>query len=211
MLKEKSNINPIIKIMIYSDFLVLSALSIYGPIFALFVTQHIQGGSAQVVGFAAASYWLTRSIVQLPISKFLDKYDGEKDDFWAMVTGSILFSAVPILFIFAKMPWHIYLFQAIYGLADSLAVPTYLAIFSHHIDKEKENFEWGLRSVSIGIGVAFGAASGGYLVDKVGFNVIFILTSIITFIGAATLIAIRGSLITKPKPVMPVILKENNI
>jgi MFS family permease len=196
--------------MIYSDFLVLSALSIYGPIFALFVIQRIIGGSAQVVGFAAASYWLARSIVQLPISRFLDKYDGEKDDFWAMVIGSILFSAVPILFIFAKLPWHIYLLQAVYGLADSLAVPTYLAIFSHHLDKNKENFEWGLRSVSIGIGAALGGATGGYLADKVGFNIVFILTSIITFIGATILITIRHTLLTKPQPVLPVLTKKNH-
>ncbi len=197
---KKLNINPIVKIMIYSDFLILSGFALYGPIFAIFITRQIQNGSAHVVGLAVASYWAVRSVVQLPISRFLDKYDGERDDFWAMIGGSFLISIVPFLFIFAKFPWHIYLLMMIYGLGDSLSSPTYLSIFSHHIDKEKENFEWGLRSVLIGIGIGIAGAVGGYLADKFGFEIVFILTGILAIIGSAVLIFIRRSLLLRPKP-----------
>src|SRR3990172_9566195 len=103
--------NRIIKILIYSDTLILSAFSLYLPIFAIFVATQITGGSTTIAGLAAASYWLTRAIIQLPISRFLDKHDGEKRSFQALVWGSFLFSIVPFVYIFAELPWHIYVLQ----------------------------------------------------------------------------------------------------
>jgi len=92
--------NRIIKILIYSDVLILSAFSLYLPIFAIFIATTIKGGSVAVAGLAAASYWTVRAIVQLPISRFIDKHDGEKRSFQALILGSFLFSIVPFLFVF---------------------------------------------------------------------------------------------------------------
>ena len=187
--------NRIIKILIYSDTLILSAFSLYLPIFAIFVATEIKGGSVAVAGLAAASYWLTRAIIQLPISRFLDKHDGEKRSFQALVWGSLLFSAVPFLFIFVELPWHIYALQAIYALGDSLAVPTYLSVFSSHIDKKKAHVEWGTRSVVVGIGMAVASALGGYIAEASSFKTIFILTGIFSTLGSVILVLLRGHML----------------
>ena len=50
----------------------------------LTLEYRIEGGSATVAGFAAAIYWIVKSIFQLPISRWLDKTDGENDEFWAL-------------------------------------------------------------------------------------------------------------------------------
>ncbi|OGI69582.1 hypothetical protein A3A09_00560 [Candidatus Nomurabacteria bacterium RIFCSPLOWO2_01_FULL_42_20] len=187
--------NRIIKILIYSDVLILSAFSLYLPIFAIFIATTIKGGSVAVAGLAAASYWTVRAIVQLPISRFIDKHDGEKRSFQALILGSFLFSIVPFLFVFAELPWHIYVLQAIYALGDALAVPTYFSVFSHHIVKVKANFQWGLRSVSIGIGIALASAFGGYLAEIRGFDTVFIITGIVSVIGSALLIALKNHML----------------
>ena len=186
-IEKRVKINPLIRALIFSDFLVISAFAIYGPIFAIFISQQIEGGSA---GLAASFYWITRSIFQLPISHLLDKKNAEKNNFWALTAGSLIFSAVPFMYIFASLPWHVFLLQGIYGFADCLAAPTYLSIFSHHLDKKKENIEWGVRSVSIGIGTSLAAVLGGYVADKHGFDTVFLLTGIFAMTGATTLIFI---------------------
>ncbi len=187
----ESKINPIIRSLIFSDFLVLSAFSIYGPIFAIFILKQINGGTAGTVGVATASYWIVRSILQLPISKALDKQDDKRLNFRALIIGSFLFSIVPFLFIFATEPWHVYVLQAIYGIGDSLAASTYLSVFSNHLDKKKENLEWGTRSVMVGIGTSIAAVGGGFLADRYGFHMIFIITGILALFGSSLLIYSR--------------------
>lgn len=184
-------INPIIRDMIFSDFFILSAFGIYGPIFAIYIIGQINGGTAIVVGLATAAYWITRSLLQLPISNALDRLGSERADFAALIIGSFLFSIVPFLFIFATQPWHIYVLQAIYGVGDSLAASTYLAVFSHHLDRRRENFEWGTRSVLVGVGTAVAAVLGGELADHFGFAAIFLLTGVLAIIGSILLIYAR--------------------
>jgi len=185
------SINKVIRILIYSDVAIVTAFSFYGPIFAIFIANQIRGGGPALAGLAAATYWIVRTIIQLPISRYLDRHDGERDDFWALVSGSFIFSAVPLLYLFASEPWHVILFQTIYGLGDSLAVPTYLSLYGRHVDKAKEGLEWGLRSVTVGVGAAVAGAVGGFLAAAFGFRIVFILTSALSFAGSFILLALR--------------------
>ena len=74
------NINIVVRIMVIVDFFVNSAFGSFGPVFAIFITNQIAGGSASVAGLAAAAYWIAKSILQLPVARFLDKTDGTTSD-----------------------------------------------------------------------------------------------------------------------------------
>ncbi|MEK7465529.1 MAG: MFS transporter [Patescibacteria group bacterium] len=181
------NINTIIKRLIFVDFFFNSALGTFAPIFAIFITRQITDGSASVVGMATAVFWIVKSIVQLPVARFLDKTKGEKDDFWTMFCGYIISALVPLGYLFVTKPWHLYVVQGIYGFAMALAVPSWYAIFTRHVDEWRISFEWSLQSVfSFGIPVAISAAVGGYIVDAFGFQVLFVIASVIA-VGAALL------------------------
>ena len=82
-------VNNIIKFMIASDFMMNLGWGLLGPVFAIFIVQNITVGSsseaARVAGFAALSYWVTKSILQIPIGRHLDKIHGEKDDLYVIV------------------------------------------------------------------------------------------------------------------------------
>lgn len=195
------SVNRVIKILIYSDLIIVTAFSLYGPIFAIFLERQIIGGGVRVAGIAAAIYWVTRSLVQLPISRYLDAHDGERDDFWALVIGSFLFSSVPLLYVFASTPAHVYGLQFLYGLGDSLAVPTYLAVFGRHVDNEHSSIEWGMRSTIIGIGAAIAGATGGILAEAFGFHVILVMTSSLSFLGSIALLMLYGFM--KPRTKEP--------
>lgn len=187
--------------MIMSDFVFNSALGSFGPVFAIFLTNKITGGDAKVVGFSVAVYWVTKSIIQLPIARFLDKTDGEKDDFYALFAGYIMASISVLLFIFAKIPLHIYLIQGLFGIAMAVAVPAWYGIFTRHIDSGKTSFEWSLESVfSVGLATAASGAIGGIIVTKFGFNVLFIGASALSFLGALSLIFLYPHLASKKTP-----------
>ena len=176
-------INRVIRTLVTSDFLFNAGFSVFAPIFAVFVTKQIEGGSLQVIGIAAAIVQIFKSVLQIPVARFLDRNHGEYDDFYSMMIGSALFVLVPFLYLFVETPMHLYLVQAVYGISLAFAVPPWYAIFTRHIDKMQENVEWSLDSVSIGLSGAGAAALGGFLAQRLGFQTVFILGGILAAVG----------------------------
>lgn len=177
-------INPVIKILTISDIMMMGAVALLSPVFAVFVTDTIEGGSVETVGIAMAIYAVTKSVFQLPIAWLIDKVKGEKDDFWFMLVGSVLGSLIPILYIFIDTASELYWVQFAYGLIIAATYPTWLAIFTRHIDSEREGTEWALYQTMVDFSTAVFAFLGGFLALHFGFNNLFLLTAICNFIGA---------------------------
>jgi len=181
-------INKIVKVLILSDFIIISAFGFVAPIFALFLTGKIQGGTIETVGYAAAIYWIAAVLTRLPIARRIDKTKSEKDDFYFMIFGSILIAIVPFLWIVSSKIWHIYFIQALYGLGYSLRLPSWYGMFTRHIDKGHEGYEWSFNSLVSGVGSGITAALGGIMAARMGFNVLFIVIGALSIIGSAVLI-----------------------
>ncbi len=177
-------INHVIRTMIISDFYLNAGLSLYGPIFAIFITQQIHGGDLRVVGFGAAITQIVKCTFEIPIARYLDKNHGEYDDFVSLVMGNFLFVTIPFLYLFASKVGHIYAIQALAGLSTALIVPPWNAIFSRHLDKTQESTEWSFESVGIGIAVGGAAAIGGIIAEKFGFKTVFLIGGLFVILGA---------------------------
>lgn len=191
-------INKVVRTIVIADFFYNSAFASFGPVFAIFITTQIQGGSARVAGLAASIYWIVKSVFQLPIARFLDTTDGERDDFWAMFAGYFLSGLVPILYIFAKTPASLYLIQAFYGIIMAWAVPAWYSIFTRHVDKWRISFEWSLDSVfSVGLAASIATALGGYIADRFGFTVLFLGSAIFAIFASGLLLSLKGELRNK--------------
>ena len=190
-------INKIVKVLIVSDFFLNLGWGLLSPVFAIFILKDITMQdplrAAEVAGFAALFYWITKSFLTIPMGYILDKKRGEKDDFWVMVIGELIMVLVPLGYLLANAPWHIYLLQILYGSATAMAFPSWLAIFTRHIDKGKEAFEWGIESTSIGMGAGIAGGLGGIIAGSLGFGVLFIITSVLNLVGAVFLIFIKNN------------------
>jgi len=179
-------LNKIIRALVLSDFIITSAFGFVAPIFALFITDKIQGGTIEAVGFAAAFYWLAAALTRLPIARHIERTKSEKDDFRFMIFGSILICAIPFLYLLSTKIWHIYLAETLYGIGYSLRLPGWYGMFTRHIDKGHEGYEWSFNSLISGAGSAITAALGGLIAAKLGFNVLFILVGAISILGSVT-------------------------
>ena len=203
-------VNRIIKTIVVADFFYNSAFASFGPVFAIFITQQIAGGSAKVAGFAASIYWIVKSLFQLPIARFLDKTDGERDDFWALFLGYFLSGLVPLAYIFASKPVHLYVIHGFYGFIMAWAVPAWYSIFTRHVDKWRISFEWSLDSVfSVGLAAATATALGGYIADRFGFNILFLLASVVSIFSSLLLLGLFNHLAPK-KQHQPRVLPERH-
>jgi len=180
----KASINRVIRNLIQADLVFFSAFGLIEPLLAVFITQQITGGDVKVVGFAVAIFWILKSLFQIPISKFLDKTKGEKDDLYFLVIGFFIAALVPFGYIFSSLPWHIYVLQIINAVGLAMVYPSWCAIFTRHIDKGKEAFQWSLDSTVLGIGMGITGAIGGILVSQFGFNLVFVIVGILGLLGA---------------------------
>lgn len=185
-----SKVNQTIRYLIISDFFLFFAVGLLSPIFAVFVLEHIEN-KIEIIGFAVSAYWITRGILVIPISRIMDKIKGESDEFSFMIAGTFLIAIIPLFYTISSRPWHIYLLQALNGLANSMAVPAWRVIFTNHIDKKIVGFEWSLEDVSVGIATASSAIIGAMIADKLGFNVLFGIVSFFGIISAIILLILK--------------------
>lgn len=186
-----------ILIIIFAEFVIGAANAFILPVFALFIVKDLAAPVA-VVGIAIAIFWAVKSILQLPIARYLDKNHGEIDDYYSMLIGLIIITVSQYLYYFVSSAWQIYLLQALFALGSALYVPPFFGIFSRHLDKGKEAFEWALwSSFSIGAGTALGSLVSGILAAIIGIRPIFLISGTFSFICFLILIFLQPYI--KPK------------
>ncbi|MFH1510035.1 MAG: MFS transporter [Candidatus Nealsonbacteria bacterium] len=197
------SINKIIKILTLSDVLLLTGFGFIAPIFAIFINERITLGdpaeAAKVAGFAMAIYWGVKSLLQIPIGNYLDKNHGERDDIIFVILGNLIAALAVFAYIFSSLPWHIYLIQVFYSIGMAMNIPAWTAIFTRHIDKGKEAFEWASRSTAIGIGAGISGALGGLFVSKFGFNPLFAVMGIFILFSSLLLLIILWEISPRDK------------
>jgi MFS family permease len=183
-----------IKFLILSDVVAVSARGLLGPVFALFIENYIVGANAAVVGIAATVYLLSKSLLQIPFAHLMDKIKGERDDFFMMVVGTLLSALVPLAYLFIHTPLELYLVEFLLGLAAAMAFPSFMAIFTRHIGREREGVEWGIYFTLVDLGSAVAAAVGGLLAIVLGFHVLIMGLTIVGLIGVFLLFPVRKHL-----------------
>ncbi|HTM67753.1 MAG TPA: MFS transporter [Candidatus Binatia bacterium] len=193
---RKEKVNNVVLTMVYADFLLVSATGFLSPISAVYITTQIAGASLSTVGFVTMLFWVVKSATQIPVSSYVDARRGERDDFQFMIVGCIISAVVPLLYYFyVRETWQLFAVETLNGVGYAMQVPTWLAIFTRHIDKHRESTEWTLHSNAIGLGFAATAAFGGVLADRFGFRVLFLLVSAVMFMGTVALLFIKDEML----------------
>ena len=201
--------NQVILVIIFALFVITVAANLTVPIFAIYILNDI-GAAAAAVGFASAIYWAVKSILQLPIARFLDKNHGEIDDYYSLLIGIAITTGGVFLFYFASQLWHVFLIQFLIAVGDAFAVPPLYAIFTRHIDRGSEGFEWMLQSsFSLGAGSAIGGALSGTLVGLLGIRPLFLINGTLMLVGLVILFFLRPYIRPKvPTPVGRVFIEQ---
>lgn len=190
--------NPVIRYLIIADIVGYGAAGLLGPIFAIFVVDFIQGGSVEVAGVAAGIYLLTKSIFQIPAAAIVDKICGDRDDFWFLVGGMTVVSLIPLAYLFVDTPLQLYIAQFVLGAATAFTFPSFMALFTRYIEKNKEGTVWGVYFTLVDVSSAATAAIGGVLAATIGFENVIIGVTVIGLIGTALYLPVGSALRRTP-------------
>lgn len=178
--------NKKLLLLILSDIFILSSFGLIAPIFAVFITENLSGGTLVTAGLATTIFLIVRSSVQLPLSKYL--IDKDKHKTRLLLAGTFLIITVPFIYIFARSVYTIFIAQAIYGLGAALAYPSWFSLFTTYMDKRHKGFEYTLWSTGVGIGAALAAVSGAKIAETLGFKTLFFAVGGIALLGFLLLI-----------------------
>lgn len=187
-------VNRVIEFMTLSDFMMLSGWGLISPIIAVFFTNQIVGGSVALAGLASTAYFLTKSVLQIPIARFIDMKKGEWDDYYVMMAGSFIITISAFSYIFIKYPWQVIAVQILYGIGGALSYPSWLAIFTRHIDRKEEGFEWSIYYTATDIGAALTGGLGGLLAATYGYKLVFVIVGTMSFLGTLFLSGVTREL-----------------
>lgn len=190
--------NKTIKLLMLSDIFLITGFGLIGPILAIFIKDNVAGGTIFMASLAMTIFMVTKSIVQLPFSKYVDKHDHKVK--W-LILGTFLISLVPIIYIFAKDIKIVFIAQVLHGIGSGLAYPTWLGLWSTHLDKKHESFEWATYSTSVTVGSATAALVGGWASQSIGFQYTFLFVFVLALVGAGILFGLekRERKLAKPK------------
>lgn len=186
-----SDMHPVIRFLILSDVVWQGAYGLLGPIFALFIVDFIQGGNELVAGTAAAIFLITKSIMQIPAASLIDRICGETDDFWILFIGSLVGATLPLAYLVVNAPAELYLVQFIYGAIIAFTYPSYMAIFTRHIDKQREGTDWAIYFTLNDLSMAVTATIGGILALTIGYENLILLVVALSIPGVLLLYPLR--------------------
>lgn len=177
-----------IKLLMFSDVFFMTGFGLIDPILAIFIKENLIGGTILGAGIASTLFLVTKCVVQLPFSRYVDSHKNKVK--W-LIIGSLLIAIVPFIYIFAKHINYIFLAQILYGLGSGLAYPTWLGLWTTHLDRKHESFEWSLYSTLTGLGSAATAAIGAAIAEFIGFTYTFTFVGVMSLIGCAVLFGLE--------------------
>ncbi len=172
--------NKALRVMLLTNGLVLIAVAMLGPIYALFVEEI--GGSLLDASLTGGVFALAAGITTLIAGRYADNL---KRPELIIVGGYILLGIGFFLYNFVTNIWWLFAVQALIGFAEASYSPAFDAVFSRHLTKKKEGREWGAWESMHYFTAAGGAAIGGLIAYSFGFQAVFILMALLCFASAS--------------------------
>lgn len=180
--------NRTIKLLMLADIFFLTGFGLTNPILAIYMKDNLTGGTIFAAGIASALFLVTKSAIQLPFSRYVDK---SSDKVKWLIIGTAIASVVPFIYIFADDIIYVYIAEIISGIGSGLAFPSWLGLWSTNLDRGHEGYEWSVYSTLTGLGTAATAVIGAAIAEFIGFRYIFLLVGLMAVISCIIILQLE--------------------
>ncbi len=165
-----------IKLLLLASILLHSGTNLLAPIYAIYI--HDIGGNLLDAGIAVGIYAVFKGILYF----LLDKTDESRFSKRVMMfSGYAIMGVSYILYLFAEIPMHVFLIQALLAVGETVINPSWSAVIAMSLEDGKErhiySHFYGYRSLFEGAA----AIAGGLFAMKFGFDVVFGLMASFAF------------------------------
>lgn len=186
----KKLFNRAIRVLLATNWFIMVASTMLGPIYALFVKKI--GGSLLDASYASAVFFITGGIVTLISGRYSDKI---KENELILVFGCCLMGIGYFGYAVVDSLWSLLVVQVLTGLGDAVYYPVFDALYAKHTSKKEAGAQWGAWEALYYFTAAFGAIGGGILVTCFGFDVMFVVMGLLCFVSAAYVLLLPRSVL----------------
>lgn len=180
---QNSPRGKVLRAMTLNDITYWGADAFIVVIFALYVVNFIEGGSATHVGFAFFVYNLMRALLSIPVGQFFDRHRGYVDEVWGLAITSFAAGSVYMLLSQASQLWHLYAAMLALGFISAVNLTSWKVLFYNNIEKKEYGQTVGIYQTAVAVAYSLAAALGGIVGDRFGFDIVILLGGIVMFIG----------------------------
>ena len=169
--------NNFLKTLFVYNGVFVFASGLIGPLYAVYVQRFDSNVSS--ISLSWAAFLLSTTFFLSILSRYGDRIKNKKI---LLQFGFLIRAIAWISYIFVGDIGALILVQMLLGLGEALGTPSFEALFAEHLDKNrhiKEYSEWKLI-VNGASGLA--VIGGGFLVQKMGFNILFISMSVLAVV-----------------------------
>ncbi len=173
-----------------ADALVLTAAAMLTPIYAVFVQE--VGGDLLDAGVTAAALAFGSAAACLIAGRYADGLRNKR----VLIVASYAVTGMGfLLFTVVNGVWFLAAVQVMIGLVRAFAEPAYDALYSMHLDKQKEAEEWGAwEAMAYFVGGA-GALAGAAVVSYTNFDTLFIIMASLCAVSAIYMLRVPKRMI----------------
>ncbi|RJR26478.1 MFS transporter [candidate division WWE3 bacterium] len=174
--------NKAIKILTLSDTLFFSGMALVEIIFGVFIVQNIPGATVVELGIGHSIFLVGIVLTEPLFSKFYDSAKNLESSYYGFVIGNLLKSVMRLLFIVIDSVPMFYIVYFIMGIIHSIEYPSFAKLFTKHLDSGRESSEWGYKDSLMSTGKVLTTFLSGYIVVSLGYQFLFLLSSLIMLI-----------------------------
>ena len=145
------------------------------------------GASLSMLGSYGSVAAIAMLILSLPLGRLSDRYGRRR----MMVPGLILFIVVPLSYMAARNPYHLYPIRVALGIGIGLIFGNGFLLMSEVAEPGFRNVAQGIYMTSMGLGFTLGPLVGGFAAKFVGPSLSFKLSSGFAVLGLFLLLMVR--------------------
>ena len=176
-------INNSLRTLFVINSIFVFASQLLSPLYAIYVQKF--GNGVVLAGTSVSVLLLSSTLFLALISKW---GSAVKEKEHMLAVGYLLRAIGWFAYIVISDAFSLIMLQILFGLGEALGTPAFSAIFAEHVNK-KDNVEkyadWSIISNTI---MALAAVLGGVLVNSFGFNILFIVMSIMAFVSFVSVV-----------------------
>jgi len=175
------------RILLWSNSVWMFGSGLLGPLYAVFAER--VGGDILDISGAWAIYLIVTGILTIVVGRIGDHVGYER----IMLAGYFVNIIATFSYLLVSHPIHLFIVQAMHGVAVALADPTWSVLYDRYSTEENDGYIWGsaLGYSSIATGIA--AFIGGLIVTYVSFAALFVTMSIVQMLGTLVQLRMRNA------------------
>lgn len=175
-----------IKILLASSIFLHIGINLFAPLYAIFVQE--VGGTLADAGIAVGIYAIFQGVLYLLFRHTPQHYFSHRH---MVSVGYFIYALSYFAYIFASVPFHIYLIQALLAVGEVIITPAWSAIIATSLNKGAERNTYadffGYRAIFQGIA----AILGGFFVLRFGFDTMFVFMAAVALIASTLVLSIK--------------------